>query len=32
LLKEDEDETMLIGKLIRKHEVVNPTNKGKRKE
>jgi hypothetical protein len=32
LSEEDEDETILIGKLIRKQEVVDPTNKGKIKE
>ncbi len=30
--EEEEDETMLIGKLIRKQEVVDPTKKNKAKE
>jgi hypothetical protein len=32
LSKKDEDETRPIGKLIMKHEVVDPTNKGKVKD
>jgi hypothetical protein len=32
LSKENGDETTPIGKLIRKHEVIDPINKGKTKE
>jgi hypothetical protein len=32
LSKEDDNETMFIRKLIRKQEVVDPTNKGKAKK